>query len=99
LRPGEKLYEELLIGENVMPTQHELIMSADEDYLSWSQIEDYVEKFGKAIGRNDVETSRSLMMEAVKGFIPQCEIADLVYDRSDGAKNNNQESNILKYKQ
>ena len=45
LRPGEKLYEELLIGENVKPTQHDLIMSAEEDHLSWPQIESYVKKF------------------------------------------------------
>jgi FlaA1/EpsC-like NDP-sugar epimerase len=82
LRPGEKLYEELLIGENVAPTQHELIMSANEDHLAWSQIETYVESFGKSIGLNDVEKLRSLLLEAVKGFSPQCEISDLVYDRN-----------------
>jgi FlaA1/EpsC-like NDP-sugar epimerase len=86
LRPGEKLYEELLIGENVAPTQHELIMSANEDYLAWSEIENYVESFGKAIGRNDVEKLRALLLEAVKEFSPQCEISDLVYDRNIKAK-------------
>jgi FlaA1/EpsC-like NDP-sugar epimerase len=90
LRPGEKLYEELLIGENVKPTQHDLIMSADEDRLSWSKIESYVSKFEENINRNDVETSRSLMIEAVKGFTPQCEITDLVYCR-----NNKVESTAL----
>lgn len=35
LRPGEKLYEELLIGDNVVATQHPMIMSANEDFLSW----------------------------------------------------------------
>jgi len=99
LRPGEKLYEELLIGENVNSTQHDLIMSADEDQLPWSKIESYVEKFEENIDRNEVEKNRSLLMEAVNGFVPQCEISDLVYDRDAKVKNTSLKGNILKYKQ
>src|SRR5699024_9642660 len=39
LRPGEKLYEELLIGDNVSPTEHSMIMRADEDFLPWAELE------------------------------------------------------------
>jgi FlaA1/EpsC-like NDP-sugar epimerase len=39
LRPGEKLYEELLIGDNPLPTNHPRIMKAHEEYLPWSDLE------------------------------------------------------------
>ena len=78
LRPGEKLYEELLIGDNVKPTQHSLIMAADEDSLPWQEIETYVESFAQAIEKNDVDMSRTSLMAAVPGFSPQCEVADLL---------------------
>jgi FlaA1/EpsC-like NDP-sugar epimerase len=82
LRPGEKLYEELLIGENVSLTQHELIMTAEEDCLSWPVIESFLERFNKAIESNDVEKVRSLLVEAVVGYSPQCEVADLVFGKN-----------------
>jgi len=82
LRPGEKLYEELLIGENVKPTQHDLILSADEDCLPWEQVETFIEQFAEVVENYDVEKSRELLMEAVSGFHPQCEVADLVYGQS-----------------
>jgi FlaA1/EpsC-like NDP-sugar epimerase len=98
LRPGEKLYEELLIGENVKPTQHDLIMSADEDYLPWSKIENYVELFGETIGRNDVERNRSLLLEAVKGFNPQCDVADLVFEHNRDPDGAQPDGNVIKIK-
>jgi FlaA1/EpsC-like NDP-sugar epimerase len=98
LRPGEKLYEELLIGENVKPTQHQLIMSADEDYLPWLEIEKYIELFGESIGRNDVEKNRSLLLEAVKGFSPQCEVADLVFEYNRNQGKTRSEDNVVKIK-
>ena len=98
LRPGEKLYEELLIGENVKPTQHDLIMSAEEDHLSWSQIESYIKMFGETIGHNDVEKNRSLLLEAVKGFNPQCEVADLVFERNHNSRKAPSEDNVVKIK-
>jgi len=98
LRPGEKLYEELLIGENVKPTQHDLIMSADEDHLPWSEIEKYIELFGETIGHNDVEKNRKLLLEAVKGFDPQCEVADLVFEHSRKSEETLSEDNVVKIK-
>lgn len=79
LRHGEKLYEELLIGENVRPTRHHLIMRAEEEMLSLSEVEDYLEEFRKACEIYDQERVRELLLEAVKGFTPQCGIEDHVY--------------------
>jgi len=78
LRPGEKLYEELIIGENDSPTQHPLIMSANEDSLGWNALQKYIADFELAVESNDVDYSRELLVESVKGFVPQCDVADLV---------------------
>jgi FlaA1/EpsC-like NDP-sugar epimerase len=78
LRPGEKLYEELLIGENVLPTRHPLISSATEDSLSWKELISYIHQFEETTDSHDVDRSRVLLVESVKGFAPQCDVADLV---------------------
>jgi FlaA1/EpsC-like NDP-sugar epimerase len=92
LRSGEKLYEKLLIGSNVMPTQHELIMSAEEDSLLWAEIEVFLKRFSDAVDGNDVQKSQSLLLEAVSGYLPQCDVADLIYERNRQSKGN---GNIL----
>jgi len=96
LRPGEKLYEELLIGENVYPTQHDLIQSADEDYIPLQQIEDYIDQFIEVVDNFDVDRGRTLLMEAVNGFHPQCEIADLVLEQNNRFENDNASRKIVK---
>lgn len=98
LRPGEKLYEELLIGENVKPTQHRLIMSANEDNLPWENLQQFIDQYQKAIDSDNVELSRKLLVESVKGFDPQCEVSDLVQGRLTQSKvSKTGENNILKY--
>ena len=97
LRPGEKLYEELLIGESDLPTQHPLIMAANEDGLSWEALSSYLLQFEQAVRSNDVEKSRQLLVESVKGFTPQCDVADLVKEKNQKAANGSREDNIIQY--
>ena len=97
LRPGEKLYEELLIGENDLPTRHPLIMSANEDCLSWEALSSYLVQFEQAIDSNDVEKSRQLLVESVKGFSPQCDVADLVQEKKQVAADGLRKDNIIQY--
>ena len=79
LRPGEKLYEELLIGDNVSGTNNPLIMRAEEDMLSWDELEPILNEFEVAIQDCDQEKLRSLLIQVVPGFNPQCGIEDLLY--------------------
>ncbi|HKJ52574.1 MAG TPA: polysaccharide biosynthesis protein, partial [Gammaproteobacteria bacterium] len=95
LRPGEKLYEELLIGENVEPTQHPLIMTAREDSLGWDRIQAYIAQFEKTVDTHDVERSRELLIETVKGFKPQCDVADLVQERRVSVRE--KQGNVIRY--
>ena len=98
LRPGEKLYEELLIGENVKPTRHKLILSADEECLSWQKVEQFIAMFINVLENDDVEKSRTVLMEAVKGFHPQCDVADLVFKKRLTPDNHHQVDNVINLK-
>jgi FlaA1/EpsC-like NDP-sugar epimerase len=78
LRPGEKLYEELLIGENVTPTDHPRIRRANEHFLEWAQLEPILANLIEAGSRNDGERTREILLGAVREFAPQCSNADLL---------------------
>ena len=79
LRPGEKLYEELLIGENPEPTEHHKIMKANEDFLAWGTLQDRLYDLEKAVDENDIHEIRRLMMDLVEGFKPESKIVDLMH--------------------
>jgi FlaA1/EpsC-like NDP-sugar epimerase len=79
LRPGEKLYEELLISDNPRPTDHPRIMKAHEDFISWCEIEIKLKSLENALRLNDVGMIRLLMKQLVTGYIPSEKIVDWVY--------------------
>ncbi|WP_259099395.1 nucleoside-diphosphate sugar epimerase/dehydratase [Pseudomonas sp. JUb42] len=79
LRPGEKLYEELLIGDNVVATQHPMIMSAHEDFLSWDLLKTQLSRLLAAVEEDDYTTVRQLLRETVNGYAPDGEIVDWIY--------------------
>lgn len=79
LRPGEKLYEELLIGDNPKPTSHPRIMKAHEDFIPWGELEAKLNALEMALNVNDVGVIRRMMENLVSGYIPSGEIVDWVY--------------------
>jgi FlaA1/EpsC-like NDP-sugar epimerase len=79
LRPGEKLYEELLIGDQVAVTQHPMIMSAQEDHLSWDVLKDRLSALLGAIADDDYGRVRQLLRETVSGYSPDGEIVDWIH--------------------
>lgn len=79
LRPGEKLYEELLIGDNVQPTEHSMIMRANEEYLDWDVFKDRLAELLKAVEADDFPRVRQLLRETVSGYVPEGEIVDHIY--------------------
>jgi len=81
LRPGEKLYEELLIGDNVSETSHPRIMRAEEQIIPWNELEKMLEALENAAKDDDFERAREVLKRAVSGFVPQCEIGDLLWKR------------------
>jgi FlaA1/EpsC-like NDP-sugar epimerase len=79
LRPGEKLYEELLIGDNPKPTQHPLIMKAHEQSLPWPALEQKLKALSIAMSANDVPVIRALLKDLVSGYQPTGEVVDWVH--------------------
>lgn len=81
LRAGEKLYEELLIGDNVSETSHPRIMRAEESMIAWTELETMINTLLVAIKEDDFEQIRIILQQAVAGFEPQCEISDLLWQQ------------------
>lgn len=89
LRPGEKLYEELLIGDNVEGTGHERIMTANEVFLTWDELKPILDRLDKACHDFDHEAIRDLLLKAPTGFNPSDGICDLVWLSKHKAQNSN----------
>jgi FlaA1/EpsC-like NDP-sugar epimerase len=79
LRPGEKLYEELLIGDNPKPTGHPRIMKAHEEFIPWAEFEAKLTALEMALNVNDVGVIRLMMQQLVAGYVPSDDIVDWVY--------------------
>ena len=79
MRPGEKLYEELLIGDNPEPTQHTRIMKAHEAFLPWEPLQYWLATLSVALAANDVTALRVRLSEMVQGFEAVGEVVDWVH--------------------
>ena len=81
LRPGEKLNEELLVGDNTSKTDNPLIMRAEEDMLSWGDLKLILDSLKNETQECNQEKIRKLLIELVPNFQPQCEIVDILYKK------------------
>lgn len=81
LRPGEKLYEELLVGSNVSGTGHPMIMCAAEEYPPHDVVEQYLSNLQVACDQYDCDTIRAIMVELVHGFVSRAPISDYLWER------------------
>jgi FlaA1/EpsC-like NDP-sugar epimerase len=71
LRPGEKLFEELLIGNNPRPTSHPRIMKAHEEFVAWPVLLEKLQQLESLLEQRDVEGTKDLLTELVSGYAPQ----------------------------
>jgi FlaA1/EpsC-like NDP-sugar epimerase len=71
LRPGEKLYEELLIGDNPESTNHPGIMKGLENFIVWDQLEPQLAKLNKAISMNDAGAIKDSLRSIVAGYFSE----------------------------
>lgn len=83
LRPGEKLYEELLIGDDVIGTEHAKIMRAQEESLSKEYLEKLLESLSDAMKAGDSLMGRDLLQDIVSGFRPSSPVVDWLRPESD----------------
>ena len=70
LRPGEKLYEELLIGDNPKSTAHPKIMKAHEEFLCWGDLQQELENLNLALDACDIKLIREMLKKLVPGYQP-----------------------------
>lgn len=68
LRPGEKLYEELLIGDNPTRTAHPRIMKAHEEHLAWPVLEMHLQTLHRAANSSDVAAIKAVLNACVQGY-------------------------------
>lgn len=88
LRPGEKLYEELLIGENVTGTSHPRIMRAEEHFLRWEETKELLDELDLACHNYKVKLVQDLLIKAPTDYNCSGQIDDLVWKqkRSESTK-------------
>ena len=78
LRPGEKLYEELLIGDNVSKTQHQQILRAQEEFIEKEEIERLIGELKEAEKNNDVMTLKNIFRRVIHGYESEEKIVDVI---------------------
>lgn len=78
LRPGEKLYEELLIGDNPEPTRHARILKANETFLPWTRLNAQLRELENALDGGNPFRLREVLFTMVPGYVPHCEPVDLI---------------------
>jgi FlaA1/EpsC-like NDP-sugar epimerase len=79
LRPGEKLYEELLIGDNPTSTSHPRILQAREHYLPWPQLQDHLKQLSSAVSASDVGNILLLLRHSVPEYRSEGAVVDWVH--------------------
>ncbi len=79
LRPAEKLYEELLIGNNVSGTEHPMIMRATEHSMPWEAVQLILDELLVAMRKFDCKRAREILHQAVAEYRPAAQIEDLVW--------------------
>ena len=82
LRPGEKLYEELLIGDNVTGTDHPLIMRAEEAEIAWPILEQMLKQLDQTCEQGNHEAIRAQLRNIVPEFTPSSDIDDHLWKMS-----------------
>ena len=91
LRPGEKLFEELLIGDAVAATRHPRILVAREQGPDAQQARAMLTRLRQLVTAQDVQAVRDLLLEQVSGFNPQCAIQDLLWHTGQRSNEENRE--------
>ena len=82
LRPGEKLYEELLVGKNTTQTENPRIMCANEEMIEWSLLKPMLEELESCSNNTDQLKIRELLVRIVPEYNPKSQLVDLLFDNS-----------------
>jgi FlaA1/EpsC-like NDP-sugar epimerase len=86
LRPGEKLYEELLIGDDPRSTAHPRIMKARETFIELNELMLVLDQLAQVVYANDVTKVRAILQTTVSGYRPDSQVVDWVYCQTNNRK-------------
>jgi len=79
MRPGEKLYEELLIGNHISKTAHCRIMRDESEVVFWEDLKHKLKELKSSLEQNDMLAMRNILQQSVSGYAPQCEVNDILW--------------------
>ena len=79
IRPGEKLFEELLIGNNISETAHCRIMRDEDEIVYWDELKRSLDQLKFALETNDLPAMRNILQQSISGYMPQCEVNDILW--------------------
>jgi len=77
LRPGEKLYEELLIGDNPTATVHPRIMMAHEQGLDWPVLDLHLQALRQGVASDDIAQIKAVLRTCVHGYVGESDLSEL----------------------
>ena len=86
LRPGEKLYEELLVSEGAEKTSHPRILKAREEFLEWGILKNKLSQLSEALEQNNIASVPNLLKDLVSDYRPTGEIVDWVHKNKQSDK-------------
>jgi FlaA1/EpsC-like NDP-sugar epimerase len=105
LRPGEKLYEELLIGDNPQSTIHEKIQKAQDPFISFNKLKIDLDHLTNLIETNEVEEIKHILSNLVPSYQSNSEIVDNFYKQQSNLKNDlnstkdiNDKNKVIRFK-
>jgi FlaA1/EpsC-like NDP-sugar epimerase len=98
LRPGEKLYEELLIGDNVKGTQHGRIMKANEEFISPEVLDDLLKSLNLTLLDGIPEAIKQSLTTIVSGYTPWENIAETNYRIQTNEQNEPENNKVISIK-
>ena len=99
LRPGEKLYEELLLGNNPQKTHHEKIQKAEDPHIPLSQLKVYLDSLTTLLKENKIEEIKEMLERLVVSYKSNSQIVDHIYIEKKKLKNDNKKLSAIKYKE
>jgi FlaA1/EpsC-like NDP-sugar epimerase len=106
LRPGEKLYEELLLGDNPQKTYHEKIQKAQDPFINFDKLKIELNNLSNLIEENKAEEVKNLLSDLVPAYKSNSKIVDYIYNEKLNSKNdfkssitiNNQKNKVIRIK-
>ena len=96
LRPGEKLYEELLIGDNPQKTIHPKIQKTDEPFISYDRLEKILDDLLDLLNNDQPDKVKKLLSKSINLYNSNSQLVDYIYREEEISNNKNKDLSLKK---